>query len=41
MRIPRTTARVLPDDLEADGNAAQPDMPDVMRRAVAAVRGTP
>jgi 8-oxo-dGTP pyrophosphatase MutT (NUDIX family) len=28
-----------PSDLEADGTAAQPDMPDVMRRAVAAVRG--
>ena len=29
----------FPEDLEADGTAAQPDLPDVMRRAVAAVRG--
>jgi ADP-ribose pyrophosphatase YjhB (NUDIX family) len=29
----------FPEDLEADGTAAQHDLPDVMRRAVAAVRG--
>jgi len=29
-----------PSALEADGTAAQPDIPDVMRRAVAVVRGT-
>ncbi|GAA4713361.1 NUDIX hydrolase [Nocardioides conyzicola] len=30
----------FPEDLEVDGTAAQDDLPDVMRRAVAAVRGT-
>jgi 8-oxo-dGTP pyrophosphatase MutT (NUDIX family) len=28
------------DDLEADGTAVEPDIPEIMRRAVAAVRGT-
>jgi 8-oxo-dGTP pyrophosphatase MutT (NUDIX family) len=30
----------FPDDLAADGSAVQPDTPDIMRRAVAAVRGS-
>jgi 8-oxo-dGTP pyrophosphatase MutT (NUDIX family) len=30
----------LADDLAADGTAVQPDTPDIMRRAVAAVRGS-
>jgi 8-oxo-dGTP pyrophosphatase MutT (NUDIX family) len=31
----------FPEELEADGTAVQPDLPDVMRRAIAAVRGNP
>ena len=29
----------FPDDLDADGTAASPDMPEIMRRAIAAVKG--
>ena len=29
----------FPDDLAADGTAASPDMPEIMRRAIAVVKG--